>query len=85
MVKTFDLEFDNTSDHVPIQLNVSYSSRLLMNKIINVLIVCKTLKTGLVLPLLKGKGAKANNKGNYRGITLFPTLSKIYEMIILNR
>ena len=29
MVKTFDLEFDNTSNHVPIQLNVSYSSRLL--------------------------------------------------------
>ena len=29
MVKTFDLEFDNTSDHVHIQLNVSYSSRLL--------------------------------------------------------
>ena len=47
--------------------------------------VCKTLKTGLVLPLFKGKGAKANNKDNYRGITLFPTLCKIYEtMIILN-
>ena len=44
--------------------------------------VCKTLKTGLVLPLFKGKGAKANNKDNYRGITLFPTLCKIYEMII---
>ena len=29
MVKTFDLEIDNTSDHVPIQLDVSYSSRLL--------------------------------------------------------
>ena len=29
MVKTFDLEIDNTSDHVSIQLNVSYSSRLL--------------------------------------------------------
>ena len=29
MVKTFDLEIDNTLDHVPIQLNVSYSSRLL--------------------------------------------------------
>ena len=47
--------------------------------------VCKTLKTGLVLPLFKGEGAKANNKDNYRGITLFPTLCKIYEMIILNR
>ena len=39
--------------------------------------VCKTLKTGLVLTLFKGKGAKANNKDNYRGITLFPTLCKI--------
>ena len=29
MVKTFDLEIDNTSDHVPVQLNVSYLSRLL--------------------------------------------------------
>ena len=47
--------------------------------------VCTTLKTGLVLPLFKGKGSKANNKGNYRGITLFPTLCQIYEMVILNR
>ena len=45
----------------------------------------KFLKTGVTLPLFKGKGAKANNKGNYRGITLFPTLCKIYEMILLNR
>ena len=47
--------------------------------------VCKTLKTGLVLPLFKGKGVKVNNRDNYRGITFFPTLCKIYEMIILNR
>ena len=45
----------------------------------------KSLKTGLILPLFKGKGAKANNKDNYRGRTLFPTLCKIYEMILLNR
>ena len=32
--------------------------------------VCKTLRTGLVLPLLKGNSTKANNKDNYRGITL---------------
>ena len=47
--------------------------------------VCETLKTGLVLPLFKGGGTGANSKDNYRGITLFPTLCKIYEMIILNR
>ena len=28
MVKTFDLDIDNTSDHVPVQLNISYSSGL---------------------------------------------------------
>ena len=38
--------------------------------------VSKFLKTGIILPLFKGKGAKANNKDNYRGITLFPTLCK---------
>ena len=37
------------------------------------------------MPLFKGKGVKANNKDNYSGITLFPTLCKIYEMILLNR
>ena len=37
------------------------------------------------LPLFKGKGVKENNKDNYRGITLFPTLCKIYEMVLLNR
>ena len=31
--------------------------------------VPKSLKTGLIVPLFKGKGAKANNKDNYRGIT----------------
>ena len=33
--------------------------------------VCESLKTGVMLPLFKGKGAKANNKANYRGRTLF--------------
>ena len=47
--------------------------------------VCDSLLTGVILPLLKGKGAKANNKDNYRGITLFPTLCKIFEMVILKR
>ena len=45
----------------------------------------ESLKTGIILPLFKGKGVKANDKNNYRGITLFPTLCKIYEMILQNR
>ena len=48
-------------------------------------VVCKSLKIGIIFPLFKRKGAKANNKDNYRGITLFPTLCKIHEMILLNR
>ena len=47
--------------------------------------VYKSLKIGLILPLFIGKGAKANNKDNYLSITLFHTLCKIYEMILLNR
>ena len=47
--------------------------------------VCDDLKIGIILPLLKGNGARVNNKDNYRGITLLPTLCKIYEMILLNR
>ena len=47
--------------------------------------VPKNIKKGIILPLFKGKGVKANNKDSYRGITLFPTLCKIYEMVLLNR
>ena len=35
--------------------------------------------------MFKGKGVKANCEDNYRGIILFPTLCKIYEMVLLNR
>ena len=47
--------------------------------------VCDSFLRGVILPLFKGKGAKAINKDNYRSITLFPTLCKIYEMVLLNR
>ena len=33
--------------------------------------VSKNIKKLIILPLFKGKGAKANNKDSYRGITLF--------------
>ena len=47
--------------------------------------VYDSLLTGVILPLFNGKGAKANNKDNYRGSTLFPALCQIYEMVLLNR
>ena len=43
------------------------------------------LKTTLILLLFKGKGLKAYLKDNYRGITIFPTLCNIYEIILLKR
>ena len=57
----------------------------LYNELLDRSSVCESLKVGTILPLFKGKGVKANNKDNYRGITLFPTLCKIYEMVLLNR
>ena len=46
---------------------------------------CSSIKSGQILPLFKAKGTKANNKDNYRGITIFPTLCKVYELILLRR
>ena len=33
---------------------------------------------GMVLPLFKGKCLKASEKDNYRGITLFPVILKVF-------
>ena len=62
-----------------------FSLHQLFQDFFNKFSVCDDLKVGIILPLFKGTGANANNKDNYRGITLFPTLCKIYEMILLNR
>ena len=40
---------------------------------------------GMVLPLFKGKGLKASEKDNSRGITLFSVVIKMFEMVILKR
>ena len=43
------------------------------------------LEIGQIFPLFKGKGLKANYKENYRSVTLFPTICKVYEIILLRR
>ena len=44
---------------------------------------CSSIKSAEILPLFKGKGTEANNKDNDRGVTIFPTLCKVYELILL--
>ena len=38
-----------------------------------------------MLPLFQGKGLKAYDKDNYRGIAMFPVITKVFEMILLKR
>ena len=56
---------------------VSHSGKLYFVCFLESGSVCQILKTGIILPFFKGKGAKANNKDNYGGITLFPTISNL--------
>ena len=39
----------------------------------------------MMLPLFKGKGLRTYDKDNYKGITMFPVITKIFEMILLKR
>ena len=47
--------------------------------------VPQSLKFELLLPLFKGKGTKASNKDNYRGIAMFSVFCKVFELLILRR
>ena len=39
--------------------------------------------SGIIVPLLKDKSGNVNDLGNYRGITLIPVISKLFELVIL--
>src|SRR2546425_6335850 len=39
--------------------------------------------SGIIIPLLKDKLGKVNDLGNYRGITLIPVISKLFELVLL--
>ena len=47
--------------------------------------VPQSLKFELLLPLFKGKGTKASNKDNYRGIAMFSVFCKVFELLILRK
>ena len=39
---------------------------------------------GVIVPLVKDKTGNFNNVDNYRGITLSPVISKLFEMVVLD-
>jgi len=40
--------------------------------------------SGIVIPIIKDKLADENDLNNYRGITLIPVISKLYELLMLD-
>ena len=38
---------------------------------------------GIIVPLLKDKLGNVNDVNNYRGITLIPVISKLFELVLL--
>ena len=39
--------------------------------------------SGIIIPLIKDKTDDVNNVNNYRGITLIPVISKLFELVLL--
>jgi len=57
---------------------------LLFNMIIRHGIVPDDFGMGIIIPLIKNNEGNKTSSDNYRGITLSPVLSKLFEMILLN-
>ena len=38
---------------------------------------------GTIVPIIKDKSSDTNDTGNYRGITLIPVISKLFELVLL--
>ena len=57
----------------------------LLNLIIELELIPPSLKQGITIPVFKGGGKDPLNVNSYRGITLNSVISKIMELLILNR
>jgi endonuclease/exonuclease/phosphatase family metal-dependent hydrolase len=57
----------------------------LFNGILQYVHIPLSFKEGLLVNLYKGHGKPRNNKNSYRGITLLPTISKLYEKCVMAR
>ena len=57
----------------------------IFNRIVSLEKVPESLNEGLIIPVHKGKGKDPFLPGNYRGITLSSVISKLFEIILLQR
>ena len=75
--------YDNLSSKMLIQLApiIHPVIRIITNQSLITGIFPKQLKKAVVIPIYKGKNSDPNDFGNYRPISLLPTLSKIIEKI----
>ena len=75
--------YDNISSKMLIQLAPIIHSviRLIINKSLMTGIYPDQLKIAIVTPIYKGKDSDPHDFGNYRPISLLPTISKIFEKV----
>ena len=58
--------------------------QILFNTITVRRVVPSHFKRAVIIPIPKGKNRDATNKDNYRGISLLPVISKVYEQLLLD-
>ena len=58
---------------------------LLYNAIADLEVIPACFRTGVQIPLFKGKDLDVLDPNNYRGITLLSTFNKVFEILIWNR
>ena len=76
-----DLTVEHVQNSHPV-LTVLLS--LLFNMVICHGMVPDDFGKGIIIPLIKNSEGNKRSSDNYRGITLSPVLSKLFEMILLN-
>ena len=71
--------FKYGSEHLKLWLMKIFNCFLILED------VPQCMKDGLVIPVHKGQGKNLLQVNSYRGITLSPVLSKIFEIVLLQR
>ena len=58
---------------------------ILYNAIVDLEVIPICFRTGIQIPLFKGKDLDVLDPNNYRGITLLSTFNKVFEILVWNR